>query len=123
MHTVGNYYVENGSIVSRSTNTIIDNPACVVDMDTGGVLKVGNIAFIQNYFSETCDKLRVTGMDASLCLLVQFDKYKANMDADKVATLLNYMSNTIGPENMKALLSMDKDGLETKIKTLQEFGF
>lgn len=124
MHTLCNYYVENGNVVSRSTNTIIDEPACMIDSSVGCVLKVGNKDFVSKYFSDFCNKMRVAGInDVSAYLYITFDKYVPDMDADKVATLLNYMCNTIGPENMNALLSMNENELNNKIKTLQDIGF
>ena len=123
-HENGIFTVEDGSIFCKMTNTIIENPAIMIDMETGGVLKNGDVSIVAPYFHTFCERHKKMGMEEELkwFKVITFEKYGA-FSADELCTLMNYMRNSIGPEKMAALLNMDEKDLKEKLQKLSEIGW
>ena len=135
MHEEGIYYVNNGSILSRYNEGIMfsEDVTVLVDIDTGGLLKVGKKNWVTNYFGTMCSRYLNNGfpeMVSSLKLITFHVKYPEfdfepegyNFDIDEICTIINWFGNSIG-EQMKQFLELPLDEAEAKIKKLQNIGF
>lgn len=63
MHEEGNYYVSHGSILSRYNEGVMldEDVTVVVDIDSGGLLKVGKKDWVTNYFNTMCNRYLSNG--------------------------------------------------------------
>lgn len=52
MHENGHYGISNGAIIQKGTSYIINNPAIVVDIESGTLIKIGdvNMSNIKSYY-------------------------------------------------------------------------
>lgn len=135
MHEEGNYYVSHGSILSRYNEDVMldEDVTVVVDIDSGGLLKVGKKDWVTNYFNTMCNRYLSNGfpeMVSSLKLITFHVKYPEfdfepegyNFDIDEICTIINWFGNSIG-EQMKWFLELPLDEAKAKIKKLQNIGF
>ena len=124
MHENMNYTVKNNKLYCNSNNKTIENPAILIDRETGTLLKVGDIDFINKYLitaSYQYNKLGLTNIAATL-MLINFNKF-TKIDNDGIATIINYFSNTIGADKINEILSMNEKELIDKIASLQKLEF
>lgn len=111
-----NMFVEvDGSVVCTSTDCKIENPSLVVDLDLGCVLKNADINVCEPYYNAVVEKL-------SNIKLIIMDKY-ASLSVPEICTFMNYIRNSIGPENMRRMLNMSEVELRERLKYLHSLGF
>lgn len=128
MHQNGSWFVADNQILNRYNNLIaLTNTAgLVIDAGTGTVLRTASEEAAKSYFATMIHALNDTadkGMPAAKHMadsiqLVTFDLKNGPLDIEQVCTLINYMNNTIGNDNMKALLALDQEQLIAKAEEL-----
>lgn len=118
-----NMFVEvDGSVVCTSTDCKIENPSLVVDLDLGCVLKNADINVCEPYYNAVVEKLSNIDEDVSNIKLIIMDKY-ASLSVPEICTFMNYIRNSIGPENMRRMLNMSEVELHERLKYLHSLGF
>lgn len=135
MHEKCNYYVQYGSIYSRSNPGVMldEDITIVVDTEVGSLLKIGKKDWVTEYFNNMCKKYVDNGypeMVDSLRLITFHVKYENlgfepegyNFDIDEVCIIINWFNNSIG-ERLKWFLELPLDEAKAEIKRLQMFGF
>lgn len=135
MHEKFDYYVQYGSIYSRSSGIMFGEDVTVlVDLSMGSLSKVGDKQWVEKHFHERCAKYQSMGMPemANNLLCITFNiKYENlgfapegyNLDVDEVCTILNWLSNHPKPERMQHFLSSPEPELKKEIQRLQSIGF
>lgn len=130
MHEIGQYTVNNGSIVYDSSS-IIENPAILLDANKTScedayvtVLKLGNANAVESYFQMFTEKARTSGV-AHLyqdlkCII--FDKY-AYLNADDIATIFNIAMNCTGHSILRHLADGNSEKLRHDIDKMQTLGY
>lgn len=105
----------------------MNNPAIVVDTDTGVVLKMGDsfTSDIKEWYNIAVSAYSEVGSEitANSLKLISFDRYNDVIDIDGICTMINYMRNSIGCEKMNALLNAEAEALKLEIAKLQTIGF
>ena len=119
-HCLGEYIVSHGSIVNKSSNAIIENPALVIDKATGGVLKRGNKEPVARYFEKLVNKIPEYAEDY---LLLEFDRFSGLFDTEEICTVLNYLCNCHDAEIFNKVMTMDIAVLKNKISKWTECGW
>lgn len=130
MHEIGYLTTYYGMIVEHDvdkSNVHMNNPAIVLDLEVGSVLKMGDelTSDIKDWYDTAVNTYISNGMIdiVDSLQLITFDRYDGILDIDDICTLINYMRNTPGSEKMKALLSMNADDLKQEVERLQSIGF
>lgn len=126
MHEIGQYTVDNGSIVYNGSS-IIENPAILLDVEEDAfvtVLKLGNANAVESYFQMFTEKTRTSGF-AQLyqdlkCII--FDKY-AYLNADDIATIFNIAMNCTGHSILRHLADGNSEELRHDIDKMQTLGY
>lgn len=138
MHEIGNYYVENGSILSRNNPSfMLDNEvAILVDVSAGALLKIGKRAMVE----DDTYRLSSTFVDSGLEMITFNIKcedpglvlvpdnyfpelsYGTSFNIDEICTVVNWFSNCIG-EQMRDFLELYLEDAKNKIRKLQTLGF
>lgn len=123
-HENGMHVVECGSIINKSSGNIVENPAVCIDMNTGSMMKVGDMGMVESWYNTAVHRFLQNDMtkDAESLQLIKFEKYE-KLSQDEICTMMNYMANSIGEEKMKELLSMDEAALHEKLARLAEIGW
>ena len=123
-HNNGPWYIEHGAACNRYSNACTNNPAILVDTETGVVLKSGDKFMVQNYMLQAVSQYLNNDLVsmAQALTVITFDRYHT-LNIDEICTLMNYMQNSIGPRKMNELLTMDETALKAEIKRLTLYGF
>lgn len=119
-YSVDNYYICcNGK---RIANTC-DGIAMIADLESGVLLKVGQVDVLVNYLSVMRESYNKIGlpMIANNIILVVYDE-TSDLSPDDICTIINWFSNSIG-DKMKEFLELDYKETLKEIKRLQELGF
>lgn len=125
MHENCAYSVDNSYICcngKRIANTC-DGVAMIVDIESGVLLKVGQVDVLVNYLSVMRESYNKIGlpMIANNIIVVVYDE-TSNLPPDDICTIINWFSNSIG-DKMKEFLELDYKETLKEIKRLQELGF
>lgn len=128
MHQNGTWFVADNQILNRYNNLIAltNTVGLVIDAGTGTVLRTASKDAAEAYFATMIHALNDTankGVSAAKHMadniqLVTFNLKDGPLDIEQICTLINYMNNTIGSDNMKALLALDQEQLIAKAEEL-----
>ncbi len=121
-HMNGSYTTDTGSIINRHTGCIIEEPAILLDTETGTALKAGEAEYVTRYLSKAYDAYKRVGSNPSYLQIITFDKYK-HLTIDQICALLNYLQNHLEEKQVSNLLSMNKNDLIAKLNKLYEIGW
>lgn len=126
MHEIGQYTVDNGSIVYNGSS-IIENPAILLDAEKGAyvtVLKLGNANAVESYFQMFTEKARTSGIahlyQGLKC--ITFDKY-AYFNADDIATIFNIAMNCTGHSILQHLADGNSEEIRRNLDKMQKIGY
>lgn len=124
MHESGNFTVEDGMIVGKRITFYANDLCMIIDVATGTVLKIGDQTTgpLDSYYETLAKSYDAMGMAEDL-KFINFDRYNGILDIDDICTVLNYFTNSIGPEKMNSLLIMNTQQLKIEVSHLQELGF
>lgn len=128
MHEIGQYTVDNGSIVYNGSS-IIENPAILLDVEKDAfvtVLKLGNANAVESYFQMFTEKTRTSGF-AQLYqdlkyIIFDFDKY-AYLNADDIATIFNIAMNYTGHSILQHLADGNYEEIRRDLDKMQKIGY
>lgn len=123
-HQNGMYTVLGGSIYNKYTGCLIEEPATLLDINTGTVLKMGEKEYVERYMHKASDNFRKTGFqeDADALRLIAYEKYGA-LSIDQICTIMNYLPNSLEPERVQELLGMSQETLVGELNKLYEIGW
>ena len=123
-HQNGMYAVLGGSILNKYTGCLIEEPATLLDINTGTVLKMGEKEYVERYMRKAFDNFRKTGFpeNADALALITYDKYKS-LTADQICTLMNYLANSLEPERVQEILSASWETMTQELNKLYEIGW
>lgn len=127
-------YLENGSIASEYHNSLYGTLAIIIDTNSGCLHKYGEADMVKEYYSTMVAKFNTIDSEMAKDLVyIEFnpktgnnslDEYlNAQLSKDEICTLVNYFMNSIGPDMMNKILSMDADTLHKKLQSLADIGF
>lgn len=126
MHEIGQYTVDNGSIVYNGSS-IIENPAILLDVEENAfvtVLKLGNANAVESYFQMFTEKTRTSGFaqlyQGLKCII--FDKY-AYFNADDIATIFNIAMNCTGHSILQHLADGNSEEIRRDLDKMQKIGY
>lgn len=126
MHEIGQYTVDNGSIVYDGSS-IIENPAILLDVEKDAyvtVLKLGNANAVESYFQMFTEKARTSGIahlyQGLKC--ITFDKY-AYFNADDIATIFNIAMNCTGHSILQHLADENSEEIRRDLDEMQALGY
>lgn len=143
-HTIGPWYVENGSMLNRNNSQMLDEDIAILiescpEDDLGVLLKVGTWDKVSKYYEETVDKYNTMWMPNAYkdMRLIHFNvKFDAipehdipefapegyNFTVDEICTIINWFYNHIGAK-MDEFLKLPLSEAKLKIQSLQKIGF
>lgn len=124
VHENGAFYVDGGRIISRISNSLIDEPTSLIDGDTGTVLKHGNRDMCENWMRQAANSYIHGGFpeNAEALRLIIYEKY-GTLSTDQICTFMNYLANSLGKERVDELLSMNETELKTELDQLYKIGW
>ena len=124
MHDTNFMTVKENKICMYNSNTPIENPAIVLDVSSGTLLKVGEADWVREYFESACHRLRAVNKEmADSLAILEFKYSNSNMSVDELCTMINYFNNSIGPELLKRFFLLTEDEMHQKLRGLMEAGF
>lgn len=116
-----------GDLVDKNYSIRTVHPAVVIDLETGGLLKVGDHQYgsISNWFTQNMlDYQNSTGLNPiARFTYIAFDRYEGVLDIEEICTFINMLNNHMGSDRVKSLLSMDASTLKSEIKKYANMGF
>ena len=139
-HTKGIYETSCGSIRNKETGCLVDQPAALVDPETGSVLRIGNEDGVQEdliYYTEIYKALHdsdpgIPDYGKNLTL-VRFaskweapgveDRSGAEFSKDEVCTMMNYMMDHAGKKRLQELFRYTAEQMHEEMKKLYESGW
>lgn len=121
------FQINYGDLVNKDFTLRTIHPAVVLDLETGGLLKVGDHKYgsTGNWFAQhMLDYQNSTGLNpVSRFVYIAFDRYEGILDIEEICTFINMLNNHMGAERVKGLLAMDADTLKAEIKKYADMGF
>jgi hypothetical protein len=138
-HQHGRFTVKDGSIISVYQSSympnIVDNPAIIIDIETGCLHKAGDASWVKDVYDKMVQKIsnKLGTEYAKDYVYIEFnpktgdstwDSYNnAQLTKDEICTIVNYFGNCIGEEKMQEILNMDITTLHQKLSELASIGF
>lgn len=136
-HENGPWYVENGSMLNKYGNSMLDEDIAIlvtIGSDGYGCFhKVGKSQPLLEYMQKATSKLIAAGFEEEakewkmITFNIKNDEFNFhpdgyNLDIDEVCTLVNWFNNCIG-EQMPEFLSLSLDDMKVKLAKLRRIGF
>lgn len=123
-HENGTFYTEGGSIISRISGKIIEEPSTLLDISTGTVLKHGETSNTAKWLEKARRAYRDSGFpeNANAMHLITYNKY-GTLSLDQICTMMNFLPNTLGAERVRELLQMEEEKLKSELTYLYTLGW
>ena len=134
-HENGIYEIRYGDIFNKYTDMPIENPAIIIDMETGAVIKCGSLSKIEKYYENFIERTSkiMPGEEQNIVLfnfdhITGFEHYDKHTNAkftnDEICTLINILNNCLGIERIKRLLyELNEQQLHDELKRLRDIGW